>query len=118
MVALVLATVGVYGVSAQAARTRVRDVGIRVALGATHGQVSRELISKAGVFVGIGIAVGMGGAWAGGQMISELLFEIEPHDGWTLTTVAVILTAVAMCASYLPVRRVSRIDPAGVLRDE
>jgi ABC-type antimicrobial peptide transport system permease subunit len=115
--ALALACVGVYGVASQAARARDREVGIRVALGATRQKIQRQFVTRALGWVAGGVLLGVAGALAAGQLLESLLFGVQPRDPMTLVAVAAVLGASAMLASYLPARRASRIDPVSVLRE-
>jgi putative ABC transport system permease protein len=117
-VALALAAVGVYGVASQAARSRTREIGIRLALGATPRDVARALSSRGLSFVLVGVAVGIVGTLAIGGVMRKLLFRVEPTDPVTLATVAALIVGVAVGASLLPARRASRLDPARVLRTD
>jgi putative ABC transport system permease protein len=116
--ALALATIGVYGVAAQGARTRTREIGIRMALGATGEQIVRALLVRAGVFVAAGLLLGLAAAAASGRVIAGLLFEVGPLDGLTWAVVCALLAAVGLAASWLPARRAARTDPARVLYTE
>jgi predicted permease len=116
--ALLLACVGVYGVASQAARARNREVGIRVALGATKGAILRQFLSTRFRWVVLGLAVGVAGALGGGRLMESLLWGIEPSDPLTLGAVAAILTVSGFVASYLPARRASMQNPVTVLRED
>jgi ABC-type antimicrobial peptide transport system permease subunit len=96
----------------------VRDVGIRMALGARRGDVVRQVIGKALSFSSIGVLVGIIAAVAGARLLSSLLFGITARDPGTLASTAALLLMTTLLASYLPARRASRIDPAVVLRME
>ena len=118
LTALVLAGVGVYGVAAQSARARTREIGIRMALGASAGSVVRLLVWRGATLVAAGLAMGVAGAAAGSRLIEGLLFGVEPLDPRTLVAGCVILAGVALASNYLPARRATRLDPANVLRAE
>jgi putative ABC transport system permease protein len=118
VLALVLSGVGVYGVTALAVSRRTRDIGIRMALGAKKGAIL-GMIFKQGVGLAIvGIIVGLVGASFLTRLMTSLLFGVSPSDPATLTTVALLLGAVAVAASYFPARRATGVDPLVVLRDE
>lgn len=118
LTALVLAGVGVYGVAAQAARVRTREIGIRMALGAPAAAVVRLLLWRGAAVVGAGLVLGLGGAAAGGRLIENRLFGVEPLDPGTLVIGTAILTGVALLSNYLPARRATKLDPVSVLRAE
>lgn len=118
VVALGLAVVGVYGVAAQAARARTREIGIRLALGATTRDVLRTLMTRGLGFVAVGVAAGIGGALASGRVLGRLLFRVEPTDPLTLASVAALLFIVAVAAIIAPARKATRLDPRDVLTVE
>jgi predicted permease len=116
--ALGLATIGIYGVMAYLVNQGVRELGIRMALGATPDAILRLIVSQ-GVSVAItGIAVGIAGAFAITRFMSSLLFGVEPYDPITFITMVIILMSIAAAASYIPARRAARIDPMVSLRSE
>ena len=116
--ALLLACVGVYGVASQVARARNREVGIRVALGATSGRILRQFLSTRFRWVLLGLGFGVAGALGTGRLMESLLWGIEPADPPTLLAVSAILTLSGFLASYLPARRASLQDPVAVLRED
>jgi ABC-type antimicrobial peptide transport system permease subunit len=116
--ALLLAAVGMYGVIAFTVRQRTREIGIRVALGATRADVLRLVLGQSAKLSGVGLVLGLAGAIAGGRLLSGLLYGIKPTDPATLIMVPLLLAAVALAASYLPARRAARVDPTRTLRDE
>jgi putative ABC transport system permease protein len=116
--ALLLATIGVYGLKAYDVSRRTREIGIRMALGATGGDVER-LVMRDGVRTTIiGLGVGLLLAAAIGKLVSGLLFQVSPFDPVVMTSAAVVLSATAMLASYLPARRATRVAPTEALRAE
>lgn len=116
LVALALAAVGVYGVMAFSVRERVREIGVRMALGATTGSVFRLVVGRALRLVGAGVAVGLVAAGLLTQLLERLLFQVEPLDPWTFGATAIVLVGVAVVASCLPARRGMRIAPVDALR--
>jgi putative ABC transport system permease protein len=116
--ALVLSAIGIYGVLSYVVSQRSREIGIRVAIGAQRSQVItlvlRNGLSLAltGVIIGVALA-----AWAA-QLMRGLLYDIRPGDPATFIVVAVILSAVAVLASFVPAWRASRVDPVAVLKGE
>jgi predicted permease len=118
VLALVLASVGVYGVIACLVSQGTRDIGIRLALGATPGGILMMVLRHGMAVAVIGIAVGVAGALAVGRAMETLLFEIAPGDVTILATAALLLLAIAAAGTYVPARRAARIDPAISLRSE
>jgi ABC-type antimicrobial peptide transport system permease subunit len=117
-VGLVLAVVGVYGVMAQLARRRTREMGIRLALGARASHVQWLVVRHGLWLVLLGLGLGVAGALGATRAMQALLYEVAPGDPVTFGTVAVVLALTAICASWLPAARASRSDPAGALRAE
>lgn len=117
-VALLLAAVGVYGVTAQAARRHTREIGIRMALGARSADILRVVMGQNLVVVGAGLGMGLGAAWVSMRMLSAFLFGIAPNDPPTLAAVVVVLGGVALLAGYIPARRAAMVDPVESIRVE
>jgi predicted permease len=116
--ALGLAAIGIYGVIAFLVSQSTREVGIRMALGATPREILM-LIVRQGLFVAVaGVAIGLSGAFIVTRFMATLLFGVRPTDPLTFTTIATILGTVALLASYAPARRAARIDPMVSLRSE
>jgi putative ABC transport system permease protein len=115
-VALLLGSVGIYGVIAYIATQRTREIGIRMALGAQTGDVRRLFLRHGLLLTGAGIALGIGVALALTRVMSALLFGVSPTDPMTYVAVAAGLATVALLATYLPARRASRTDPIIALR--
>ena len=118
LIALVLATVGVYGVMSYLLVQRTREVGIRLALGARQSQVVRLVLSRGAQVVGIAILVGTVLAIAAGRLLSSQLYGVGAADPLTLVAVPLLLGAVALLATYLPARRAAKVDPMVALRYE
>jgi putative ABC transport system permease protein len=116
--ALMLATVGVFGLLAYSVQQRWREFGVRMALGATARDVLRLVASGAGRVVGAGAAIGLAAAAALGQSISSFLFGVEPLDPVTYSAVLVIILATAAAAAAVPALRATRVDPAVTFRTE
>jgi predicted lysophospholipase L1 biosynthesis ABC-type transport system permease subunit len=116
--AVVLSVFGIYAVIAYAVSRRRREIGIRVALGASAPSVVRFVLRQGAFAAGIGVAVGLAGAWAVARLLSSLLFEVSAADPASFGLAASLLFAVALLASYLPARRVTRVNPIEVLRAE
>ena len=116
--ALVLASIGLYGVIAQGVAERTREIGIRLALGARQREVQRMIVrAGSGLAIG-GIAMGIAGAFAASRVIRGYLFGVQPIDPLTIVTAALVLLPVAVFASWIPARRATRVDPAITLREE
>jgi hypothetical protein len=115
-VALLLSVVGIYGVMAYVATQRTREIGIRMALGAGTRDVRHLFLRQGLLLTAAGIALGIGVAITSTRLMSALLFGVTPIDPITYTVVAGALAAVALLATYLPVRGASRVDPVIALR--
>jgi predicted permease len=116
--AVSLAMAGVYGVMAFAVGQRSSEVGLRMALGASAGSVLRLILGQGLTLAGIGLALGLAGAFAGSRLLTTMLFQVKPTDPLVYLAVAILLGVVALVASYLPAWRASRIDPMSALRQE
>ena len=115
-VGLLLAAIGIYGVTSYSVSRRTREIGIRIALGAPHRHVRRLFLREGLLLSGIGVVCGVAAAIPLTRLLTALLFEVNPLDPLTYAAVAVVLLAAAFAASYLPARRVTRIDPIQALR--
>ncbi len=118
LVALLLASVGIYGVVSFSVAQRRREIGIRMALGATSGQVRGVVVGEGLRLTAVGVAIGLVLALVVGQLMASMLFRVSPFDPVTLGSVLVLFGAVATVASLLPARRAARVDPTTVLRYE
>jgi ABC-type antimicrobial peptide transport system permease subunit len=118
VLALVLAAVGLYGLVSFAVAQRTRDIGIRMALGASRGRVLADVLRDGMTLATLGTAFGLAGAVALTRVLGSLLFEVSPRDPATLVIVASVLAAVTLVASWLPARRATRVDPMVALRTE
>jgi predicted permease len=116
--AIVLASVGLYGVVAFAVEQRTREIGIRMTLGATQNNVLQMLLRWALMLVGGGIVSGAIGAFVVTRMLTSFLFGTRPDDPLTFVSVSLLLAAVALLASYIPARRATKVDPMVALRYE
>jgi len=115
---LLLATIGIYGVISYSIQQRTREMGIRLALGATGGDI-QVLVVKEGIrLVAIGVSVGLAVALAGSRAVDSLLFVGGARDAATFLLVPSLLVLVAVFACWLPALRATRVDPAIALRDE
>jgi ABC-type antimicrobial peptide transport system permease subunit len=118
LLALLLASIGLYGVMAWMVSRRTREIGIRMALGAQTGDVVTLVISHGMLLTGIGVAVGLVTAVVCTRFIESQLYGVRAIDAMTFTTVAVLLAAVAFLACYIPARRATKVDPLVALRYE
>ena len=116
--ALLLSSVGIYGVLSYMVAQRTRDIGIRMALGASQGQIVWDVLSFGALLAGAGLVLGIVGALLATRMVSSLLYGVRPTDAITFIFVSLLLLAVALIASYLPARRATRVDPIIALRYE
>lgn len=118
LLAVVLATIGLYGVISYTVARRTNEIGIRVALGAQRGDVVGMIMREAGTMLLIGLAVGAVLTLAVARAAASLLYGLKPHDPLTLTLAVVALTVVAAIASFLPAHRAAGLDPMAALREE
>jgi predicted permease len=118
MLALVMASIGIYGVMNYLVIQRTRELGIRVSMGATQADVLRLVLGRAAVLIAAGTCVGLAGAVGLVQLIAKLLFGTAPLDPLTFIVAPALLAAVAFAASYVPAWRATRVDPMVVLRYE
>jgi putative ABC transport system permease protein len=114
--ALLLAALGIYGILSSLVAERTREIGIRVALGASARQVQRLVVRQALVCVAAGAGIGTAGALAVSRLVSQFLYGISPRDPWSLALTLGVLGAAAALAAYVPARRASRVDPVVALR--
>ncbi len=117
-IALLLSSVGIYGVLSYVVAQRTRDIGIRMALGATPGLVMRDVLWYGLRLTGIGLAIGLAGALGAARFLSSLLYGVRSTDAITFAAISFILALVALIASYIPARRATRVDPMVALRYE
>jgi predicted permease len=118
LVGLALATVGLYGVLSYVVRARTREIGIRMALGANRQGVIGMVATQGLVLAGVGMAIGLGLAWAVSRFLATFLYGIDAHDAITFAGVPAVLFAIALAAILGPARRASRVAPMSALRYE
>jgi putative ABC transport system permease protein len=116
--ALLLASLGIYGVVSYTVAQRTNEIGIRVALGAQTAAVYRMVLRQGLTPVALGLVAGMAGALAIGRLLTSLLFEVSPADPLTIGAVIIALAAVAAFACTVPALRATRVDPMSALRYE
>src|SRR5262245_20847017 len=118
LLALALAATGIYGVLSYLVAQRTREIGIRIALGATAGAVLSLILKRGAILILIGTAAGLAGAFALTRLIKTLLFGVSATDPATFALIALLLVAVALIASYIPARRATKVDPMVALRHD
>jgi ABC-type antimicrobial peptide transport system permease subunit len=116
--ALLLGTVGLYGVISYSVGQRTREIGVRMALGAPRSSVYRLILKEAGWLTLFGVSAGMLSSLAATTLLGSMLFGVSRWDMQTLLAVALVLAASALVASYIPARRAASIDPTEALRAE
>src|SRR5262249_51893114 len=116
--ALALAAVGLYGVMAHSVANRVREIGIRMALGARRGEVLWLVLRETALMVGIGAVIGIPAALALTRLVASFLFGLTPQDPLSLIAATLILIAITVLAGYIPAHRATRVDPMVALRYE
>jgi predicted permease len=116
--ALILAAAGIYGVMSYSVAQRTREIGIRIAMGAGRRDVLSLILGQSLKLTLIGVAIGLAASWGLTRLLASVLYNVKPHDFFTLAGVSVLLSAVALFASYIPARRAMRVDPLEALRFE
>jgi ABC-type antimicrobial peptide transport system permease subunit len=117
VLAVALATLGLYGVVADGVSRRTREIGIRMALGESTERVQRGVLWTAATLCLTGVVIGAGAALPVAVALRRFLLPTTPNDGLVLGAISALLCAVTLVAAYLPARRASRVDPAVALRD-
>jgi ABC-type antimicrobial peptide transport system permease subunit len=118
LLALSLATIGIYGVASYVVGLRMREIGIRIALGADRRTIGRLVLLQGSLPVAAGIVMGIGLALWASRFVGALVYNVSPWDPLTFVTVTLVLASLALAASYVPARRAARVDPVVALRCE
>jgi len=118
LLALVLASVGLYSVRSYSVSRRTSEIGVRMALGATRGEIVTLVMRETAALSAVGILLGLAVGYAVTGLIRSMLFGLEPHDPLTFAGAAVVLATVSAAAGYLPARRASKVDPMVALRQD
>ena len=116
--ALILGAVGLYGVLSYVVAERTREIGVRMALGATAGTVRRQVVSQGAKVVAVGVVLGVAAALASTRLLGTLLFGVEPVDPIAFAAMSATMIGIGVVASYMPARRASRVDPIEALRND
>src|SRR5207248_7710042 len=116
--ALLLATIGLYGVMSYNVALRRNEIGIRMALGADESCVLRMVFGEVAILIGGGLIIGLVAALATTRFVASFLYGMKANDPWTLSAACGVLALVAAVAGFLPARRASRLDPMAALREE
>ena len=118
VLAALLAAIGLFGVMAYTVVRRTREIGIRLALGATISGVRWMVLRESVLIVLGGLALGLPAALALSRLVQTMLYGLKPHDAWSFTLAAIVMAAIGAAAAWIPARRASRVDPMTALRCE
>jgi ABC-type antimicrobial peptide transport system permease subunit len=116
--ALLVASIGLFGLMSYAVARRTNEIGIRMALGAQRADVMRQVLVESMILVAIGVTIGVAGSLGAGRFVSTLLFGLAPTDMVTIAAATGLMIAVSALAGFLPARRASRVDPMVALRSD
>jgi len=116
--AVVMVVAGLYGVLSQLVGYRRREIGVRMALGATPQSVAQMVFRQGSIVIGIGLAIGLLLAFPAARLIRSFLYEVRPLDGWTYASVVLMLPAIGLAAAFLPARKAASIQPIEALRED
>jgi putative ABC transport system permease protein len=118
VLALILGAIGLYGVLSYVVAERTREIGVRMALGATSGAVRKQVVSQGTKVVLVGVGIGIAAAFAATRLLGALLFDVKPVDPFVFAAMSLMMVGVGMLASYMPARRASGVDPIEALRTD
>ena len=116
--ALLLASIGLFGLMSYSVARRTNEIGIRMALGAQRRDVLRLVMGESMLLVVVGVGIGLAAALAASRLVASLLFGLAPTDAATMAAAMLVLVAVSALAGYLPARRAARVDPLEALHYE
>ncbi len=117
-IAVLLTAIGIYGLLSQEVAGRTRDIGVRMALGSTRSGVARLILIRAGILLGTGLAIGMGGVLLVRRALNSVLVMQPQRDGWAIAVIVLALAAIGVLAALIPARRAASVDPMQALRTE
>jgi putative ABC transport system permease protein len=118
VLALLLSAIGIYAVVSYGVSQRIREFGIRTALGATGGELVRLVTGEMAWVTAIGLAAGIAGAWALSRVLTSMIYGVSVHDPWTFTVAPLVLVVPVVVAAVVPARRAARVNPVEVMRAE
>jgi predicted permease len=118
VVGIAIASIGIYGVVSHLVQQRTQEIGVRMALGAEPSRILQMVLSRSGLVIGAGVAIGLVAAWALSKVATGFLFQIQPHDPLVYVLVALLLGTVGLIAAFIPARRAAKVDPLVALRTE
>jgi putative ABC transport system permease protein len=116
--AIAMVIAGLYGVLSQLVSYRKREIGVRMALGATRMSVAQLVLRQGSILIGAGLVVGLGLALAGGRLVKSFLYQVQPADAWTYAAVAATLLAIGLLSAFIPARKAASIQPMQALRED
>src|SRR5262249_34430109 len=118
VLALLLGVVGLYGVLSYVVAQRTREIGVRMALGATATAVRGQIVSQGAKVVFVGVVIGVAAALASTRLLGTLLYGVKPVDALVFTMMSLLMIGIGALASYMPARRASSVDPIEALRSD
>jgi putative ABC transport system permease protein len=118
LLAVAIASVGIYGVVAYLVEQRTREIGVRLALGATPARILRLVMGRSAIVIAVGVSLGAGATWALARFVAAFLFRVPAHDVGIYLSLSGLLVAIGLLASVIPARRAARVDPLEALRAE
>ena len=116
--AIAMVFAGLYGVLSQLVSYRRREIGVRMALGATRQSVAQLILRQGCILVGAGLGVGLVLAFASGRLVKSFLYQVQPLDAWTYVATAAALSLIGMAAAFIPAHKAASIQPMQALRED